>query len=463
MRRALKGLRGVAAAAGVAVLVQGLGTLALGPSADAVDGNVTATTRVNVRTGPATSYKSLTVINKGVTLPSHGSSNGWTKVTYNGKTAYIASAYLTGTSSGAPSTETSQGTKPSAGGSTFTTANLNLRTGPSTRDKVTFVVQRGTQLSLTGKVSGSYAQVTYKGKTLWASTSYLSSKASQAYDDKLPKVTGQARGTTALMVRTSSSSKFTNLGDAPKGTIFDLTGVKENGMAQVIYKGAVRWVNAKYLTSVSSGSTAPTAPTPPKTTTRYATTVLNIWAASSGQSYSGEIPRGGELQVTGTVKNGRAEIIVSGASKWVTSKYVSATKPSSGGSGASSGGGTSLNRGYSSGLDQTNANVQSIVRDVWNRYSAIKTMYGWRRDVTPDHPAGRAVDVMIPSYKSNSALGWEIANYYRANASKYNINYIIFNQKIWSTARNKEGWRSMADRGGDTANHKDHVHINTHG
>lgn len=461
MKKALRGLRGVAAAAGVAVLVQGLGTLALGPAADAGNGDVTATTRVHVRTGPSTSYKSLTVINKGTTLPSSGSSNGWTKVTYNGKTAWIASAYLQGSKSSAPSSETSNGTTAGQGGTTYTTANLNLRTGPSLRDKVYVVIKKGASLSLTGKVSGGYAQISYKGKTLWASTSHLSSTKGST-SSSLPKVTSKARGTTALMIRTSSSSKFTNLGDAPKGTIFDLTGVKENGMAQVIYKGAVRWVNAKYLTAVS-GSTTPSPPDAPKTSTRYATTVLNIWAAATGQSYSGEIPRGGELQVTGTVKNGRAEIVINGAKKWVTAKYVSTSKPASSGSGASTGGGTSLNRGYSSGLDQTNANVQSIVRDVWNRYPQIKTMYGWRRDVTPDHPAGRAVDVMIPSYKTNSALGWEIAKYYQAHASEYNINYIIFDQKIWSTARTKEGWRSMANRGGDSANHKDHVHINTHG
>ena len=70
---------------------------------------------------------------------------------------------------------------------------------------------------------------------------------------------------------------------------------------------------------------------------------------------------------------------------------------------------------------------------------------------------------MIPSYKSNQDLGWEIAKYYRANAKKFNINYIIFAQKIWSVQRNGEGWRSMASRGGDTANHYDHVHINTYG
>ncbi|MEO7849645.1 MAG: mucin-2 protein, partial [Arachnia sp.] len=65
-------------------------------------------------------------------------------------------------------------------------------------------------------------------------------------------------------------------------------------------------------------------------------------------------------------------------------------------------------------------------------------------------------------YKANNALGWEIANYFRQNASEFGISYIIFDQKIWSVARNREGWRSMADRGGDTANHVDHVHVNTY-
>lgn len=461
MKKSLRGLRGVAAAAGVAVLVQGLGSLALAPAADAGTGQVTATTRVHVRTGPGTNYKSLTILDQGDTLSAATSSNGWTKVTYKGQTAYVASAYLKGSTSSAPSSQTSNGTTAGAGGTVYTTANLNLRTGPSLRDKVNVVVKRGTKLSLTGKVSGDYAQVVYAGRTVWASASYLSSTAGSS-SSSLPKVTGQARGTTALMVRTSSSSKFTNLGDAPKGTIFNVTGVTENGMAQVIYNGAVRWVNALYLTPVSS-STGPSAPSTPSTSLRYATTVLNIWAASTGQSYSGEIPRGGELQVTGTVRNGRAEIIYQGASKWVTAQYVSATKPADANSGASGGNSGSINKGYSSGLDKTNANVQAIAWDIWSRYPQIKTMYGWRKDVTPDHPAGRAVDVMIPNYKSNSALGWEIAKYYRANAAKYNINYIIFNQQIWSTARDKEGWRAMADRGGDTANHKDHVHINTHG
>ncbi|MFZ2427742.1 MAG: SH3 domain-containing protein [Propioniciclava sp.] len=456
MRNAVKGIRGVAAAAGLAVLVQGLGTLAAGPLADAGNSNVSATTRVHVRTSPSTSSKSLAILSAGDTLPSKGSTDGWTKVTYKGKTAYVYSKYLKGASASTTSTVTDSAAK----GTHYATANLNLRAGASLSEKVSAVAKKGTKLSLTGKVSGNYAQVTHNGKTLWASLSYLSRSAPTASAD-LPKATGQKRGTTALMIRTTSTTDFQSLGDAPKGTIFDVTGSTENGMAEVIWMGAARWVNAAYLVAVDAEADAPKAPTTPKTSVQYATTVLNIWSGSSGTAYDGELPRGSEISVTGTVKDGRAEIVHNGATKWVTARYLSATKPAAGS--ASSGSGESLNRGWSSGLDKTNANVQAITRDVWDRFPQIKTQYGWRRDVTPDHPAGRAVDVMIPSYKSNQDLGWEIAKYYRANAKAYNINYLIFAQTIWSVQRNSEGWRSMSDRGGDTANHYDHVHINTYG
>lgn len=124
----------------------------------------------------------------------------------------------------------------------------------------------------------------------------------------------------------------------------------------------------------------------------------------------------------------------------------------------------SLNRGYSSGLDYTNENTKKVIRHVWANYPEIKTMYGWRRDVTPDHPAGRAVDVMIPNWRKDTGilLGWEIALYYKQHASEFGISYIIWDQRIWSVSRDSEGWRPMDDRGNDTANHLDHVHINTY-
>ncbi|MGO1385260.1 MAG: hypothetical protein ACTHWA_06375 [Arachnia sp.] len=121
-----------------------------------------------------------------------------------------------------------------------------------------------------------------------------------------------------------------------------------------------------------------------------------------------------------------------------------------------------LNKGSSSGLDKVNDNTKKVIRHVWANYPEITTMYGWSKRTTPDHPAGRAVDVMIPNWSKNKALGWEIARYFRANADKFGVSYIIFDQHIWSVARDSQGWRAMDDRGSNTANHLDHVHVNTY-
>ena len=43
------------------------------------------------------------------------------------------------------------------------------------------------------------------------------------------------------------------------------------------------------------------------------------------------------------------------------------------------------------------------------------------------------------------------------------VDYLIYEQRIWTVQRGGEGWRGMSDRGGDTANHYDHVHVTTVG
>ena len=100
--------------------------------------------------------------------------------------------------------------------------------------------------------------------------------------------------------------------------------------------------------------------------------------------------------------------------------------------------------------------VATTVRDRWHR---IKKIGGWRAGsrYSGDHPAGRAIDVMIPSWRKNAGLGKSIATFFTKNAKKYKIHYVIYRQKIWTTQNSR--WRAMANRGGATANHFDHVHI----
>ncbi|MDO9494213.1 MAG: peptidoglycan DD-metalloendopeptidase family protein [Nocardioides sp.] len=92
----------------------------------------------------------------------------------------------------------------------------------------------------------------------------------------------------------------------------------------------------------------------------------------------------------------------------------------------------------------------------------IQTVGGYRESAhDPNgHPSGRAADFMVPLTAAGKQQGSELAEYARSNAAALGVDYIIWYQRIWSADRAGEGWRPMKDRGNDTENHFDHVHIN---
>ncbi|MHC1557705.1 hypothetical protein ACR9E3_02045 [Actinomycetospora sp. C-140] len=65
-----------------------------------------------------------------------------------------------------------------------------------------------------------------------------------------------------------------------------------------------------------------------------------------------------------------------------------------------------------------------------------------------DHPDGYALDFMTTD-------GDAIADCVISNRGDLGVSYVIWNQRI----NTGSGWEKMEDRGGTTANHKDHVHI----
>ena len=74
-----------------------------------------------------------------------------------------------------------------------------------------------------------------------------------------------------------------------------------------------------------------------------------------------------------------------------------------------------------------------------------------------DHYTGHAVDAMVNHSGSNdSELGDRISEYLIENADSLNIRYIIWEQRIWYPGRD---WKKMGDRGNETQNHMDHVHV----
>lgn len=104
-----------------------------------------------------------------------------------------------------------------------------------------------------------------------------------------------------------------------------------------------------------------------------------------------------------------------------------------------------------------------IERFVHVNWPQVKDVGGWRpSDPYPDHPSGRAVDIMMPNGgagKADVALGDEIAEYFQENAAEYGIYYMIWRQRMWKASDPVGQWTGMSDRGSPTANHMDHVHI----
>ena len=90
----------------------------------------------------------------------------------------------------------------------------------------------------------------------------------------------------------------------------------------------------------------------------------------------------------------------------------------------------------------------------------ITSFSGYRPGDPGDHGKGLAIDFMVPV---SSALGDQIADYAIQNMASRGINYIIWKQRFWAPFYSIYGpaysWNIMGDRGGDTANHYDHVHI----
>ncbi|SDN96917.1 hypothetical protein SAMN05660199_00990 [Klenkia soli] len=74
----------------------------------------------------------------------------------------------------------------------------------------------------------------------------------------------------------------------------------------------------------------------------------------------------------------------------------------------------------------------------------------------PDgHPSGNALDYMV---LTDEALGDAIVQYHRDHWSELGVEYLIWEQRMLSSPNGS--WVTMEDRGGTTANHYDHVHVN---
>ncbi|HEY1639633.1 MAG TPA: hypothetical protein VGG35_03000 [Streptosporangiaceae bacterium] len=116
------------------------------------------------------------------------------------------------------------------------------------------------------------------------------------------------------------------------------------------------------------------------------------------------------------------------------------------------------------GGDRITARMRQVRDEVDRRFGPFPAIGCYRPESSGEHPLGRACDFMLSTggvlpASSRIQLGYSIASWAQANASRLGIMYIIYRQRIWDARMPSSGWVPMEDRGSVTANHFDHVHI----
>jgi uncharacterized protein YgiM (DUF1202 family) len=263
---------------------------------------MTTTANVNFRTGPGTSYAVILVIPRGSTVNTTGTvQNGYSRLTYNGTTGWVASQYLSGSSE--PTT------------ATVFDGGLNLRTGPGTNYSVILVMPNGATVTITGALTNGYYPVTYNGTAGYASADFLRLSTTQS-------ATTRAN----LNLRSGPGTGYSVLLVIPNGSTVTLTGGLTNGFYPLTYNGTSGYASATYL-QTGAGPT----PTP---TNRTGYTTANLRLRSGASTTAGVllvIPNGSQITVTGAAVNGFYPVTFNGSSGFASASYITFSPPSGGG------------------------------------------------------------------------------------------------------------------------------------
>ena len=216
-----------------------------------------------------------------------------------------------------------------------TTSNLNLRSGPSTKQSIITTIKKGSKVEVIS-TSGDWSKIKYGTKIGYSSKKYLkeiptSNSTSSPISTKQMEVTA-----TSLNVRSSASTTGSILGKLSKGTKINVSEVK-NGWAKFQYNGKTAYVSSSYLKNISNSenssnnSSSNSSNNSSTKQMEVTATSLNVRSsASTTGSILGKLSKGTKINVS-EVKNGWAKFQYNGKTAYASAdylKYVSTTSES---------------------------------------------------------------------------------------------------------------------------------------
>jgi uncharacterized protein YraI len=284
----------------------------------------------------------------------------------------------------------------------------------------------------------------------------------------MPPARHRAEARPAALLRSTSLARVTGIASVVTATVVtvglatgasdtDLTPSAADAGATVGSIQALQASREERVSRSAQRTAGRVALAPRPVDHQFATEPLNLWTGPVEKGPKvGLLKEGTKVAVTGQTDRGWAEVLMTGPKgkelvRWVNAKYLSEEKPQpetgpeAGISTAPCPDGSEIEGGLTPAADV-------VYRAVCAAFPQPTTYGGL--DPHGEHVDGRAIDVMV-----SGELGWQIAEWLRANAARLQIRDIIYSQRIWTPEQASSGWRPMSDRGSITANHYDHVHV----
>ena len=206
----------------------------------------------------------------------------------------------------------------------ITTARVHFRTGAGTNYSSMGVLDTGVKVTYISE-SGNWTKVQYNSKTGYICSDYLKKESSTSTTTNTMYVTASA----GLNLRKGPSTSYAVIKTLSKGT--EVTVVSSsNDWSKVNVGGVSGYVSSDYLSSTkpSTGSSSSNESTSNSTSNMYTTDRLNL-RKGAGTSYSVITTLDKGIAVTvHSSSNGWSKVSVNGMTGYVSSSYLSSTKPS---------------------------------------------------------------------------------------------------------------------------------------
>lgn len=215
---------------------------------------------LNVRKGPSVNYSVIGTVKDGTSLKVIGkASNGWYKISYNGKEAYVSNKYISLNSNNSSSIK---------GKVNLSTDNLNIRKSATTNSKVVGKIPPKSSVTILSTSTNGWYKVSYNGIEGYSSSKYItltntssttssstssSNSTSSTVNNNIGKIATVK--TSALNVRSGAGTSYSVINKVYSGNKVKIVGYNSNGWYNIeLSSGAKGWCSAKYLGDFKEGS-----------------------------------------------------------------------------------------------------------------------------------------------------------------------------------------------------------------